>query len=100
VAFEITSTQRRSASRYASTRETYRWGWGAQAQPKMAGSMVGTNDARNQELVIFAMIVMSSAPRIPTRWLPFVTRYRIMCLAPNADFRRLLENVVEPSLAA
>ena len=39
------------------------------------------------------------AGTVPLR-IPFVTRYRTMCLAPSADFRRILEDVRELGLAA
>jgi hypothetical protein len=32
-------------------------------------------------------------------WLPFLDTYRTMCLAPEPDFRRLLESVREVGLA-
>jgi hypothetical protein len=33
-------------------------------------------------------------------WLPFLKTYRTICLAPSADFRRMLEDVRELGLAA
>jgi hypothetical protein len=33
-------------------------------------------------------------------WLPFLDTYRTMCLAPQPDFRRVLENVLAMELAA
>jgi hypothetical protein len=33
-------------------------------------------------------------------WLPFLNTYRTMCLAPQPDFRRVLENVQAMQLAA
>jgi hypothetical protein len=33
------------------------------------------------------------------RWLPFLDTYRTMCLAPQPDFRRLLEGIREMKLA-
>ena len=33
-------------------------------------------------------------------WLPFLDTYRTMCLAPQPDFRRVLENVRAMQLAA
>ena len=38
--------------------------------------------------------------RVFEKWLPFVTRYRTMSLAPSAGFRRILEDVRELGLAA
>ncbi len=35
-----------------------------------------------------------------TAWLPFLDTYRTMCLAPQPDFRRLLEDVLAFQLAA
>jgi hypothetical protein len=35
-----------------------------------------------------------------TSWLPFLDTYRTMCLAPQPDFRRVLEEVREMRLAA
>ena len=34
------------------------------------------------------------------QWLPFVSAYRTMCLAPDADFRQLLEDTRQWKLAA
>jgi hypothetical protein len=33
-------------------------------------------------------------------WLPFLDTYRTMCLAPQPDFRRILEDVLAMQLAA
>lgn len=33
-------------------------------------------------------------------WLPFLKTYRTICVAPSADFRRMLEDVREFGLAA
>jgi hypothetical protein len=33
-------------------------------------------------------------------WLPFLDTYRTMCLAPQPDFRRVLEDVRAMQLAA
>jgi hypothetical protein len=33
-------------------------------------------------------------------WLPFLDTYRTMCLAPQPDFRRVLEDVLAMQLAA
>jgi len=35
-----------------------------------------------------------------TSWLPFLDTYRTMCLAPQPDFRRVLEDVRAMQLAA
>jgi hypothetical protein len=32
-------------------------------------------------------------------WLPFVLHYRTMCIAPDANFRRMLEDIRELHLA-
>jgi hypothetical protein len=34
------------------------------------------------------------------RWLPFLNTYRTMCLAPQPDFRRALEDVRDMRLTA
>ena len=36
----------------------------------------------------------------PENWLPFLNTYRTMCLAPQPEFRRLLEKMHEMLLAA
>jgi len=33
-------------------------------------------------------------------WLPFLNAYRTMCLAPDPDFRRVLEEIRDMRLAA
>jgi len=33
-------------------------------------------------------------------WLPFLNTYRTMCVAPEPDFRRLLEDIRELQIAA
>lgn len=33
-------------------------------------------------------------------WLPFLNAYRTMCLAPEPDFRRVLEEIRDMRLAA
>lgn len=33
-------------------------------------------------------------------WLPFLNAYRTMCLAPEPDFRRVLEEIRDARLAA
>jgi len=33
-------------------------------------------------------------------WLPFLNTYRTMCIAPEPDFRRVLEEIRELRLAA
>jgi hypothetical protein len=33
-------------------------------------------------------------------WLPFLNAYRTMCLAPEPDFRRVLEEIRDAQLAA
>lgn len=33
-------------------------------------------------------------------WLPFLNTYRTMCLAPEPDFRRVLEEIRDARLAA
>ena len=33
-------------------------------------------------------------------WLPFLNTYRTMCMAPEPDFRRLLEDIRDVRFAA
>lgn len=35
-----------------------------------------------------------------TGWLPFLNTYRTMCIAPEPDFKRVLEDIRELQLAA
>jgi len=35
-----------------------------------------------------------------SNWLPFLNAYRTMCLAPEPDFRRVLEEIRDMRLAA
>jgi hypothetical protein len=37
---------------------------------------------------------------VPNNWLPFLDTYRTMCLAPQPDFKRVLEDVRAMQLAA
>ena len=41
----------------------------------------------------------ASAP-VSDKWLPFVSAYRTMCLAPDPDFRRVLQDARGLMLAA
>jgi hypothetical protein len=34
------------------------------------------------------------------KWLPFVSAYRTLCLAPNTEFRRAFEAISDLALAA
>lgn len=34
------------------------------------------------------------------KWLPFLNTYRTMCIAPEPDFKRVLEDIRELRLAA
>ncbi|MGR3387309.1 MAG: hypothetical protein ACU0DB_10060, partial [Paracoccus sp. (in: a-proteobacteria)] len=34
------------------------------------------------------------------KWLPFLNTFRTMCVAPEPDFRRLLEDIRELQIAA
>jgi hypothetical protein len=38
--------------------------------------------------------------QVRNNWLPFLNTYRTMCLAPQPDFRRILEDVRVMQLAA